>query len=563
MMLKRTILLLLLIVIVIGGMGCGKTTKKPATISGRVILGGEPATTLPNPGISSLTPPLTAQKLPLPNPNSPGKPTSLIVTCDPKLSQAVQRQSLQKLGYKIIRQLYSDPNTYVVKPINLTNLEISYQASLNAGFVRAVEYNFPVTQMATIPNDTLYQTKQWDMMVTKFNIAWDNYKGLNQVVVAVLDTGINVDSAELFYRMVPEWDWKDFTDNDQNPRDIIPTITPSPSATPTPTPVPYSHGTNVAGIIGAKPDNSLGYTGAAWDENIIKMMPVRVLDTHGSGNIAAVADGVRWAVDHGAMVINMSLGASASYNSTVFNEAVAYARDRNVTLVCAAGNENTAVNYPARLAKSYSNVIAVGATSYENGKSWYSCYGPELSVMAPGGDNEVGSSNQQYIWNITYDKYSKKEVFNIGFCGTSQATPHVSALAAMLYSYGMTSAAEVRDIIMQTATDLGVNGRDDLYGYGLINAFAAMTRGTQADITLVTIGLRDPATKNDVTAAVHPNSSGQFVFPFVPPGQYELYGYYDLPNEYKYEAAIPVTITLTNGSLVLSTPTLTLPLLPD
>ena len=131
-------------------------------------------------------------------------------------------------------------------------------------------------------------------------------------------------------------------------------------------------------------------------------MPVRVLDTYGSGYIAGITDGIYWAVNHNAKVINLSLGTDASYNSELFNEAVAYARDHNVTIVCAAGNEYTAVGYPARLARSYPNVIAVGATGYSNIRAYYSCYGPELTVVAPGGDPDVrkhypGSNLEHYI----------------------------------------------------------------------------------------------------------------------------------------------------------------------
>ena len=148
---KKIVLLLLLIIIVICGMGCGEGIRRPGGLSGTVFLGGEPDTTLPDPGISSLAFPLAPVKRAALNGSLPAKPTSLIVTCDAKLSKSEQIQSLKHLGFEIIRQLYNDSNTYVVKPINKNNLEVSYQASATAGFIRSVEYNFPLTKMATTP----------------------------------------------------------------------------------------------------------------------------------------------------------------------------------------------------------------------------------------------------------------------------------------------------------------------------------------------------------------------------------------------------------------------------
>ena len=530
---KKSVILLSLWLIICLLTGC---LGKPQNISvgGHVYFGGEPGTALPDPGIASLNSYYDSFSLKSTAlPSEP--PVSLIVSCDPHAPPEEQQRILKELGFTIKRQLFYDHNSYVISPGSMS-IDEAYALAKNSSLVKTVEYNYNVMKQSVTPNDTFYDL-QWDLRVTKFNVVWDNFKGQNQVTIAVLDTGLNTASTEFTNRLAPAGDWYDFADNDADPRDNVYYNDDTR----------YSHGTNVAGIIGAIPDNGYGYAGAAWS-SAVKILPVRVLDKTGSGSFAAIVDGIYWAVLHNAKIINLSLGASGNNDSMLLNNAVNYAYSKGVTIVCAAGNENTAINYPARLSAIYPNVIAVGATGYSNRKAYYSCFGPELTVMAPGGDNQISgiSNEQKYIWNITFDKdpdsSTPGEVLNCGFIGTSQATPHVSALAALLYSYGVTSPVKIKDIIAQTATDLGSQGWDSRYGNGLINAFAALTATTN-DLTNVTIGIRNRETKNNLVAPINPGYNGAFFFPNVPKGDWELYGEYNgLNNGYKYYGSTPITV---------------------
>jgi hypothetical protein len=358
---------------------------------------------------------------------------------------------------------------------------------------------------------------------------------------------MNVDSQEFTNRLAPQSDWKNYIENNANPRDFD---------WDQKTGDQYSHGTNVAGIIAAKPNNGIGYASGLWNDSF-KILPIRVLDSTGQGEMINVADGIKWAVDHGAKIINLSLGTSAGADSPEVDDAFTYANQHGVVIVCAAGNETTAVDYPTRLAGSYPNVIAVGATGYTNSLAYYSCYGPEVTVVAPGGDDRVGTnSHQQAIWNITYDRKAQTEVYDIGFLGTSQATPHVTALAALLYSYGVTSPSDIKTIISQSATNLGGDGPNNQYGYGLINAFAALIRMTYnpssylLNLNDITVGIRDPQTKQDIRPPVHPDGNGVYHLPQIKNGNWELYaGYPPSANGYKYYRVIPINVNV-NGPIV-------------
>jgi subtilisin family serine protease len=182
-------------------------------------------------------------------------------------------------------------------------------------------------------------------------------------------------------------------------------------------------------------------------------MPVKVLDSGGYGYYSDVADGVIYAVDNGAKVVNLSLGGPD--DSTTLANAVEYAHDRGVLVVAAAGNSYGAVLYPA----AYPHVLAVAATDRLDQRHPASSFGPELDIAAPG-----------------VDIYS---TFRGGgyetLTGTSMATPHVSGLAALIWSFAPSlSVDQVENTIESTADDLGTPGRDDYYGYGRINAGRAL-----------------------------------------------------------------------------------------
>ncbi len=237
------------------------------------------------------------------------------------------------------------------------------------------------------------------------------------------------------------------------------------------------HGTHVAGIIAAE-DNSVGVKGIAPSAQI---MPVKVLDAGGSGWDSTIADGIRYAVDEGADIINLSLGASLPSNTV--KAAIDYAESNNVLVVAAAGNSNsyTASSYPA----GYSSVISVGATTEDGYKADYSNWG-KVDILAPGDD--ILSS----IPGNLYERYS----------GTSMASPMVSGVAALVMQKFSTNARATRQILEHTADDFGtIAGADYLSGAGTVNALDAT--GTQTASTILYADTGALVTNGTTTATIY------------------------------------------------------------
>ncbi len=245
-----------------------------------------------------------------------------------------------------------------------------------------------------------------------------------------------------------------------------------------------SHGTHVSGTIAQTTNNSAGVAGIAFDATI---MPVKVLGADGSGTYEMVADGIYYAVDNGAQIINMSLGGSAA--SATLEDAVAYAYSNGVTILAASGNSNSSVDYPAAY-DAY--CIAVGATEYDEIRAPYSNFGTSLDIVAPGGNTGVDKNGDGFADGVLQETFSDTPVdWNYWFFqGTSMATPHASGVAALLLSRNPTlTPDQVRDALESTAEDLGPAGRDDEYGYGLIDAAAALAYVSPAvSISLSTDG---------------------------------------------------------------------------
>ncbi len=314
------------------------------------------------------------------------------------------------------------------------------------------------------PNDPLFKY-QWhlDNSVNggiHMKEAWNSETGDPAVVVAVIDTGVAFEDYGS-YRRAPDLAQTsfvtgyDFANADSHPNDD------------------NGHGTHVTGTIAQSTNNSRGVAGVAFGCSI---MPVKVLDSEGSGSLTAVTQGIIYATDHGANVINMSLGASQDPGTTMRN-AVAYAYNHGVTVVCASGNNDGAVLYPA----AYDQYcIAVGATRYDETRAPYSNYGSSLDLVAPGGDTTVDQNGDGYVDGILQQTFNPdtKDPADFSywfFSGTSMATPHVAGVAALLISKsGRSDPDYLRKILERTADDLGSAGRDQYYGHGLVNAAAAL-----------------------------------------------------------------------------------------
>ena len=317
----------------------------------------------------------------------------------------------------------------------------------------------------TIPNDPDFAT-QWGLARINAPAAWDTTTGSPSVTVAVLDTGVDLNHPDLAPLLVagtdlldfattdvpkPGWVYDgDFTGVDNDPQDEV------------------GHGTHVAGTISALSNNAVGVTGVNWTT---RLMPVRILARiretatgriNGSGTSATSAAGIRWAVDNGAQIINMSLGGYGE--TTVEREAVAYAMDHGVVIVAAMGNDGvTTPSYPA----AFPGVVAVAATDMSDTRATWSNTGPHIDISAPG----VGIRSTW--WDDTYNTIS----------GTSMATPHVAGVAALILARNPNVDGEgVVEILRSTARALRDNPSDpvpnDSYGYGLVQADAAVAAAT-------------------------------------------------------------------------------------
>ncbi len=346
---------------------------------------------------------------------------------------------------------------------------------------------------AFIPNDDGLSSTPGGWMDLQWNFdgpfgvdapsAWANLikahrPGAARVIVAVLDTGVAYTDRGSFRRspdlgatrFVPGYD---FVDDDAYPFDL------------------NGHGTHVASTIAEQTDNAYGLTGLAYGSLV---MPVRVLDQAGDGYPIAIARGIRYAADHGAHVINMSFNFEARVRASQIRQvikAIAYAHKRGSIVVAAAGNEHTeTVDYPARDPR----VVSVGATTENGCLAGYSNNGLGLDLVAPGGGPDaylpddpacVGGRPGRPIYQIAI-RGPRISDFGLvdDYIGTSMATAHVSAAAALVIASGVVGPkpgpAAVRRRLERTSRDLGSPGYDTRYGWGLVDAGTATLPGPRS-----------------------------------------------------------------------------------
>ncbi len=325
-----------------------------------------------------------------------------------------------------------DSDAYVVVPEEDVSPEELAEQYLSDSHVEYAEPDYPVV-MSAAPNDSYYETYQ-SAVFDQMNIveAWDISEGSSGIIVAVLDTGVDLSHPDLAGQVLSTG--YDYVNNDDDPSDD------------------NGHGTMCAGIIAACTNNGTGIAGAV----DCSILPVKVLDSNGAGYISTIAKGIQYAVDQGADVISMSLGSLSA--SETLQEAVSDAYEAGIVVVAASGNSASSVNYPA----ACENAVAVGAVTSSGKIASYSCYGSELDLAAVGSDV---FSTYCYRGTSTYATGS----------GTSFATPYVSALAALVLSADSSlSPDEVEEIMENTAADLGEPGWDSYYGYGCVDYGAAL-----------------------------------------------------------------------------------------
>jgi subtilisin family serine protease len=311
----------------------------------------------------------------------------------------------------------------------------------------AVEYAEP-DYLLTVATDDDYFEQQWGLHNTGQVIlylagqddadidmpeAWDVTKGSQEVIVAIIDTGVDQSHPDFATKLVPGYN---IIDDNENPQDED------------------GHGTHVAGIVAAATGNATGVAGVCWE---CKIMPLKALDT-GGGYTSDVATAIRYAVDHGAHVINLSIEGESGSDTLL--SAIRYAYLKNIPTVAAMGNWGTDdLSYPA----AYPETIAVGATDKFDLRAEYSNYGEHIDLVAPGSEILSTYLSSQYGY----------------MSGTSMSTPHVAGVLGLMRSMSPhKTVEELRTILAASADDLGDPGRDIYYGAGRLNAYQSLRNVT-------------------------------------------------------------------------------------
>ena len=359
-----------------------------------------------------------------------------------------------------------------------TNTLNVIKALRQRGDVLSAEPNYILHHYATEPTDPHYGL-QWHYRQINLPQAWDYTTGSDDVIVAVIDTGVVMDHPDLVGQLTDTgYDFisdvnisNDLNGIDNDPDD------PGDATTGTSS----FHGTHCAGTVAARTNNGIGLAGVSWNT---KIMPVRVLGV-GGGTLYDIVQGIRYAAGlsndsqttpaQPADIISMSLGGGG-YSPTT-QSLINTVRGEGVIIIAAAGNENTStLAYPA----SYDGVISVSAVNINGTKASYSNYGSEVDVAAPGGDSgDVdGDGYADRVWSTCATDATGSIVPNYAaYNGTSMATPHVAGVVALMKALDPALTPAELDTLLSSGAitnDIGATGRDDYYGHGLIDALKAV-----------------------------------------------------------------------------------------
>ena len=390
---------------------------------------------------------------------------ALLVKFNPAINEAVD-VAAKRVNLPTVSYLNAKHNLEEIKPLykregsdqvyKLTFNSKKEMEELLADFennvvVEYAEPNYLVHAQAFVPNDTYYDD-QWNFDIINVPEAWSydavspKYGGDDSIVVAVLDTGVAYEDRGSFIQASDLADTNfvdgyDFINDDANPNDD------------------NGHGTHVTGTIAQNTNNGEGSAGIAFNTSI---MPIKVLNSAGYGDMETVAQGVDFAVANGADIINLSLGSTSA--SKTLETAVQAAQTAGLVVVAATGNDgSSSIMYPAR----YDETIAVGATGESDEIADYSNRGTGIDLVAPGGNGASGILQQTCA--LEGDCTSMNYIY---YQGTSMATPHVSAAAALLLAYGV-DPDNIQTVLQDSAEDLGKAGYDTIFGYGRLDIGAA------------------------------------------------------------------------------------------
>ena len=346
-----------------------------------------------------------------------------------KYSKPISAAEHRALGGTVVRQ-FSHLNYAEIKVKNKANLAEVMRKYQKLGKVESVSPSFLYKSTASVDPKASQQYQHTMLQIEKAQ----KLAGKNKITVAVVDTGTDSKHPDLKNALLPGYN----------------------AANPANQPIPMEHGTHVSGIIAAAKNNGIGGYGISPN---VKILPVDVFDGQEGATDASIAEGILYAVEKGAKVINMSLGGPGT--TPLMEEAVQTAIKKGVIIVAAAGNESTdALSYPA----AYEGVISVGSINEDKQLSSYSNYGPSVDVVAPG----------ENVYSTLYDK-GKKSTF-MSASGTSMASPVVAGVAGLLLTkYPKLTPAQVEYVLEKTADNLGASGFDTTYANGLVNPVRALS----------------------------------------------------------------------------------------
>jgi len=372
-------------------------------------------------------------------------PDRVLVSFRPGAGTTVQNRLLNRYGLSVIKDI-PQIQTKVLR-VNPKALDAVIAALSHNPAVKFAEKDWAVSATATTPNDYWWPS-EWSQVRTQSNQAWDTSTGVSSVVIASLDSGVDFTQPDLQGKLLNNG--YDFVNNDANPTDD------------------NGHGTYTAGVAAAASNNGIGITSYCWN---CMVMPVKVLDASGGGTTSTVAQGITYAADHGAKIISMSLGGSAS--SSTQDSAVSYARSKGLSLYAAAGNSSSSTpTYPAATA----GVVSVAGTDSTDALYSWSNFGTWVKVAAPGCNYATGGGT----WYGT-------------FCGTSSATPAAAGIAGLVWSANPSATATQVEQAILNNSDTCCSGR---IGGGRVNAYKAVyaVKGltTPTDTTPPTVAINSP-----------------------------------------------------------------------
>lgn len=386
----------------------------------------------------------------------------LLVSFKPGASTAVQQALLNRYGAKVKQELPQIQTKVISVPAEAQDA-VKEALSHNPA-VNFTEYNQQATKFDTTPND-YWWPNEWSEVKTQSNKAWDTTQGSSSTVVAILDTGVDATQPDLQGALAGGWNTLAGTSNTADTD---------------------GHGTLSAGVATARGNNTIGVASYCWK---CSLMPVKVMDSGGVGSVSSVASGIIWAADHGAKVISMSLGFTAS--SSTLSNAVAYARSHNAVVIAAAGNYGS--NLPVYPAATPGAIGVAGADGNDALYTW-SSYGSWVRTAAPGCNFTTGTSG----WYGT-------------FCGTSSAAPAEAGIAGLLFSLSSAPSAAQVEQALTGSVDTCCNGQ---IAGGRVNAYKAVqslagVTVPPADTTPPTVSVSSPAAGSTLsgTASVSVNAS--------------------------------------------------------